>query len=235
VIDLHHGDCLDLMRDIPDGRIDAVITDPPYGNKKYMTDIEFDAGLLREWVKLYPSVAIFGYPEQLIKWCVSVLLVPDEWVTWWPTNKVAGRSNKLPKECECIAIFGITPGSKLLFRPRVQDKTCIDIHLSRGNSPTHARMGDVWRDAAPGMGFNYRLRLHPNQKPLTLMDRIVRLCTNEGDTVADPFMGSGTTGVACIEAGRRFIGIEKSEEYFAVAERRLADAAAKLHQLELVV
>jgi site-specific DNA-methyltransferase (adenine-specific) len=71
-------------------------------------------------------------------------------------------------------------------------------------------------------------RLHPTQKPLALMEYLVRTYTNEGSTVLDPFMGSGTTGVACQALGRGFVGIEKDEHYHAIAQRRLSEAQGPL-------
>ena len=70
-------------------------------------------------------------------------------------------------------------------------------------------------------------QVHPFQKPLTLMERLIRIYTNEGDTIFDPFMGSGTTGVACMNLNRNFIGCETNEEYFKIAKERIADAKAK--------
>jgi site-specific DNA-methyltransferase (adenine-specific) len=68
---------------------------------------------------------------------------------------------------------------------------------------------------------------HPTVKPLELVERLIRLFTDEGDTILDPFMGSGTTGVACMRTGRKFIGIEKDESYYEIACKRIADAAAQ--------
>ena len=76
--------------------------------------------------------------------------------------------------------------------------------------------------------FNWRLRQHPNEKPVSLMCKLVELCAPEGAIVLDPFMGSGSTGVACVQTGRSFIGIELDEGYFKVAQRRIAEAQAQL-------
>ena len=69
---------------------------------------------------------------------------------------------------------------------------------------------------------------HPTSKPLKLMVKVIELLTQSGDTILDPFMGSGTTGVACVETGRNFIGIEISEDYFKIAQRRIADAQSRM-------
>lgn len=70
-------------------------------------------------------------------------------------------------------------------------------------------------------------RVHPTQKPVALMEYLIRTYSNEGETVLDNTMGSGTTGVACVRTGRSFIGIEKDASYFAIAQRRIADEQAK--------
>jgi DNA modification methylase len=87
----------------------------------------------------------------------------------------------------------------------------------------------AWRDGAPPLSNIQRdvppyERLHPNEKPVSLVARMINACTCQGGTVLDPFMGSGTTGVACAQLGRRFIGIEIEERYFQIACRRIEDA-----------
>jgi DNA modification methylase len=74
------------------------------------------------------------------------------------------------------------------------------------------------------MMFHAKKRRHPNQKPLSLMMKLVLLCSIEGETIFDPFMGSGTTGVAAVQTGREFIGIEKERKYFVIAEKRIGSA-----------
>lgn len=219
-ITIYHADCREILPHI--GSVDLVLTDPPYGTRKYETDVPFDTRLLRQWIASVRTVALFGYPELLASWCVDAGVKPGEWVVWWPTNKGIGRSNDLPKETEHIAIFGETPGSRLLFRPRIQDKTCLAITSARGLSADEARLGDVWRDPSPGMMFNSHLRLHPNEKPLSLMSRLIILCAGEDDLILDPFMGSGTTLRAAKDLGRRAIGIEIEERYCEIAAQRLS-------------
>ena len=95
------------------------------------------------------------------------------------------------------------------------------IAAKRGNDVMTCRDGDGWRDPSPGCGFNRHLRQHPNEKPESLLVKLVRLTTQPGETVLDPFMGSGSTGVACIRTGRKFIGIEIDAGHFATARARL--------------
>lgn len=218
---LYLGDCRDILPTL--GKVDAVVTDPPYGTKAYATDVN-PVDVLVEVLGKGATSAVFGYPETLVSWCVAICRTPDEWVAWYPTNKATGRSKGLPKSSEHIAIFGPTPGSGSLFRPRSGDDTGRRISERRGLSSEMAREDDVWRDAAPGCGFNHRLRQHINEKPVSVMEKLVALCSIESATVMDPFMGSGTTGVACANLGRSFVGIEIDPAHFDTACRRIEEA-----------
>lgn len=220
------GDCLELMAALPDGCVDAVITDPPYGYQKYATDIcAFDESLAL-LVSAYRSAAVFGYPEELVGWCVRHRLVPAEWVTWFPTNKFQGRSGNLPRSSEHIAIFGELLGVDRITRPREGSDSCRAINKSRG-TVGDARLEDVWRDPSPGMAFHHAERLHPNEKPVAVMARLVALLSDEGETVLEPFAGSGTTLVAAKKLGRHFLGFEIRAEYCRIARERIAAVEAQ--------
>jgi len=212
---------------------DAVITDPPYGTGKYEHDTDaLSPAMLREFG---PRAAVFGYPERLIRLCAAAERFPDEWVTWWPTNGAQkGPSfvaTALPREVECIACFGPAQWERLRRQRTGTDGFQFDLDRSSANSfhgtqrvaITHdARLGDVWRDAAPGIGFNSHLRLHPNEKSIVVLRRLVLVFTEPGEQVLDPFMGSGTTLRAAKDLGRKAIGIELEERYCEIAARRLA-------------
>lgn len=226
MFDLHHGNGIEIVKGLglsPDSRF---IFDPPYGNGKYEEDKELPMDFYRWLIDSFQTVTFFGYPEKLISICVRVQRVPVEWITWNPLNKSAGRSKDyLPKESECIAIFGDMPNPTKLTRKRVKKGAVITaIHANRGNSNVLARLGDVWNDASPGMAFLSHLRKHPNEKPLSLMTKLVTLCSNEGDTVVDPTMGSGTTGEASLLLSRNFIGCEMKLEHFETASNRIKAA-----------
>jgi site-specific DNA-methyltransferase (adenine-specific) len=212
---LYLGDCLAVL---PMLAADVVITDPPYGCGKYESDR--DDSVIPALAS-YPRKAVFAYPEILCRWCAA-WGEPDEWVTWWPTNKSTARPKGLSKESEAIAIYG--PLHEIPMRERADDATCARITEGRGLSVELRKDGDVWRDASPGMAFNAHLRQHPNEKPVSLMEKLVRLCSSDSDMVLDPFMGSGTTGVACARLGRAFVGIEIDPEHFATACERIENA-----------
>jgi DNA modification methylase len=106
-------------------------------------------------------------------------------------------------------------------KPRPGGLWAKKVAINRGLDPAYSKDGDLWRDPSPGMGCNSHLRRHPNEKPESLMVKLVKLCTVMGETICDPYMGSGTTGIACLRTGRNFIGIEKDPTHFATAVARL--------------
>lgn len=228
-ITIYHAD----RRLLPPFTADAVVTDPPYGSRHYETDrAEMDSATLSDWVQRYQFVAVMGWPELLIGWCVGAELTPDEWVTWWPTNGAikAGNLTGMNRESECIAIFGKHAlGDQRQERSQGSRRM---LHLKgstqRGDcngDPDTRRIGDVWTDAAPGLAFQSHKRLHPNEKPVNVMGRLVAASTG---TVLDPFMGSGTTLVAAKAMQRHAIGIEIAERYCEIAAKRLAQEVLPL-------
>lgn len=214
---MHLGDCLEV-----DARGDHLATDPPYGFGAYATDKD-DGHVIKCLQKFRApgASAVFGYPEELVAWCVSLGWCPDEWITWWPTNaaaKAGGRHKGVPRQTECIAIFGETVGSGDITEPRSEEsrKKPQNAKLS-----PDVRIGDVWQDHSPGIGFNAHLRLHPNEKPVPLLLKLVTLISRAGETILDPFAGSGTTGVAALRLGRKFVGVERDPAFFNLCVERL--------------
>ena len=222
-VTLYHGDC----REVPPVLAgDVLITDPPYGFGAYESDRAV-LPPLSEWVTEFATVAVFGYPELLVRWCVAEEVVPSEWVTWWPTNPMRGRDAQLQRETEAIAVFGAVPGRPLREQAGATVRYARKYQGSE-NPRGAATLGDVWRDAKPGMAFQSHLRLHPNEKPLSLMRKLVTLCSETGATVVDPFAGSGTTLRAAKDLGRKAIGIEIEERYCEIAARRLSQEVLAL-------
>lgn len=223
---IYLGDCRDVL---PYVQADAVITDPPYGTKAYASDTDvMTPDLLKQLVAI-GTCAVFGWPERLVGLCVGAGLEPDEWVTWWPTNAAikAAPSEGLMRETEAIAVFG--PGAwRLLKQARTAALYLTERATGTGKGFGHGdsaqrHTGDVWTDAAPGLAYNARLRQHPNEKPMGVLHRLVQAIP--GETILDPFMGSGTTLRAAKDAGRKAIGIEVEEKFCEVAVKRLAQEA----------
>lgn len=214
-VTLYHGDALVILAAL--GLTgDAVVSDPPYGFGRYATD---RAVPLAPVMAAAPRVALFGYPETICGWCIEIGRVPVEWITWWPSNaaaKAGARYDGVPRWQEAIAIFGDDVDADAVREPRADNRP-----LGAKQASDTIRAGDVWRDASPGIGFNAPARLHPNEKPLSLMMKLIALCTRPGDLVIDPFCGSGTTLLACKETGRRALGIELVESHCETVVRRL--------------
>jgi site-specific DNA-methyltransferase (adenine-specific) len=194
MIDLLRGDCLELMRDIPDASIDAVITDPPYGCGKADWDDAFPTKWYKEAKCIAQTVCIitgsFGVKD-------SLPFVGDDFL-------------------DIIAAWNLNS-------------------LTRGNIGFNNWIACVVAGKKPRQGVNFfefavrgDMPNHPSPKPIEYMLKLVSRVTNPGDTILDPFMGSGTTGVACVKLNRNFIGIEINEQYFKIAEKRIADAQKQM-------
>jgi len=216
---IYHGDCRGIAIDA-----DAVVTDPPYGTRKYDTDTDvFTPSML---AKLGRPCAVFGWPERLVALCVDAAVRPDEWITWWPTNAAikAPPTDQVVRESECIAVFGRGRWERVTIprtAPLHQWYGAKQRGTSHGN-PLTRHVGDVWRDAAPGLANQSHRRLHPNEKPVAVLARLVLALSDPGKTVLDPFIGTGTTLVAAKQLGRKAIGIEIEERYCEMAVNRLA-------------
>lgn len=223
-VTIYHGDCRAVLPGL--GWTDSVITDPPYGTGYYPTDSDaFTAEMLTKFVGMGPT-AVFGWPERLVAYCVEARLVPDEWVTWWPTNAAIKTppSRRLAAESECVAYFGDTAGFGLLTQPRTAKMQATYIGPNaRGTSlgqPDTRRLGDVWTSSAPGIGAHSHQRQHPNEKPVAVLSRLVQ--ATGAAAVLDPFMGSGTTLRAAKDLGCSAVGIEIEERFCEIAAKRMA-------------
>lgn len=228
---IYHADCREILETFDFSA--STVTDPPYGFGFYTWDRS--AALTPLILALLPRpAAIFGYPELLVRAFVDAGVVPEGWVTWWPTNgacKSQARTG-LVRETEHIAFLGKWNWSALPTVARSVNAQrayaglqALDSARSKADT-TERRERDVWRDPSPGAGFQYEQRLHPNEKPLTLMRRLVISAPTE--PICDPFMGSGTTLRAAKDLGRKAIGIEISERYCEIAARRLGQEVLPL-------
>ena len=200
---LHNGDCLEYMKSLPEKGIDCIVTDPPYG-----ISVEVVGNNDERWNA--PPVA----EKEVIEWDKEI--VPE----FIPLALLISKNQ---------VIFGGNYYAHLL--PASKSWIVWDKLASGGFSDCEL----AWTSHDKGVrkftylwnGFKKQKpekRYHPTQKPLSLMLWVIENYTKPGDLVLDPFMGSGTTGAACIQLGRRFIGIERKAEYFQVAESRLKSA-----------
>lgn len=238
MIQLIHGDCLEKMADIPDGSIDLVLTDPPYGTTACRWDSVIPFEPMWEHLKrvVNASAAIVFTASQPFS---SVLVASNlaafrcEWI--WEKNRGSnfGTVKYQPmKEHESVLVFY---GKKYypIKEPR-KGAGGDRVKYAFNGSNTGKRdayggfvdkrsghMESELRYPSSIQKFNVEVGLHPTQKPVALMEYLIKTYTNEGDTVLDFAMGSGTTGVACKNLNRNFVGIELDEKYFKIAEDRI--------------
>lgn len=222
---LYNESCLDYMAGMADSSVDAVITDPPYDERTHAgavthggEDKTTDLGVGEFSHLVNQEVLVSEFLRVSKSWCLVFCTFEDmgkwrdgAWKTGaWVRAGVWDRINPAPQftgdrpsqACDGLAIFH-NPNKK-----------------KQWNGGGHSA---IWRASV-----EFGKKEHPTQKPLKLMRKLVSDFTNPGDVVFDPFMGSGTTGVACMELGRHFIGCEISQEYFKIAERRLDESSRQL-------
>ncbi len=232
--DLFLGDCLDRMKEIPDGSIDMVLADPPYGTTRCKWDSVIPIDPMWEQLKriVKPSGAIVMTASQPFTTTLIASNLKMFRYCWvWDKSQVTNflNSKKQPlRRTEDVAVFY---RSQPTYKPQ----------MTRGKPYTISRAyetesyGRQRENATVNSGTRYpdgiiripQIRVkggHPTQKPVALMEYLIRTYTNEGETVLDFAMGSGTTGVAALNTGRRFVGIELEERYFSDAKDRLSEA-----------
>jgi len=223
-VTLMQGDCLERMKDIPDGSVDMVLTDPPYNiarknNFNTMGRSGIDFG---EWDK---GADLFSYLDE----CYRVLnkdgslVVFNAWRNLGDIARYAEDLGFITKDM--LRLEKTNPMPRNRDRRYITDYECA-LWLTMPKAKwTFNRQSDSYQ--RPKFIHSIDKGLHPTQKSLGLIIELLRIHTNEGDTVIDPFMGSGTTGVAAINTNRNFIGIELDKDYFDIAESRINEVNNK--------
>lgn len=233
---LYNGDCFEIMKNMPDNSVDAVITDIPYDKAIACTWDVFDIEDFQELLRIAKNNSVITFANLKIG---SRLLSAYEKdfryeLVWHKTTKVGHlNANQKPmRDHELILVFGkpaYTPQKFDIGIPYYRKVNGYNSNVYRANNPYETRSngerhpGSVLRfkpDKDMTISTGKRTR-HPTQKPLRSLEWLIKSYTNEGDTVLDPFMGSGTTGLACKKLNRHFIGIEKESEYFDIAKARI--------------
>lgn len=226
-----HGDCLERMKEIPDDSVDMVLADPPYGTTQCKWDSIIDLTLMWEQLKrvIKPNGAIVlmgQTPFDKVLGSSNLKMLRYEWI--WSKPQGTGHLNakKMPlKSTENALVFYNTqPVYNPQMRTGFKPYTC-----KSGNGSEN--YGDQVSVKTLNNGDRYPLnilefkkdkgRQHPTQKPVALMEYLIKTYTNEGETVLDFAIGSGTTGVAAKNLSRNFIGIELDENYFKIAAERI--------------
>jgi DNA modification methylase len=163
--------------------------------------------------KCIPS-ALIHYPEETMKYFVPALGVPDEVVVWCYNSNLPARHSRLINFYNCKVDF-----NKVKQPYKNPNDKRVKKLIENGSKGT--RSYDWFSDIQLVKNVSKEKTIHPCPVPIQLMERIILLTTNEGDLVVDPFMGSGTTALACLNTNRRFIGFEMNEEYCNLANERI--------------
>ena len=254
-ITLLNGDCLKMMKEIPDNSIDMVLCDLPYGTSA------------SSWDKKLPMNDLWNEYKRIIKHNRAIVLFSQQpftsllitsniemWKYNWIWEKDNGtnfvNSHFCPlKITEDICVFGngatsfVKNGENLIYNPQFSEgKPYSIISGNQKSNSAVVRGGKGGRDDVGGyktesdgkrypknlIKFNRdKDKLHPTQKPVSLCEYLIQTYTNEGDVVLDNCMGSGTTGIACLNTNRKFIGMELDDTYFEIAKKRIEEADIK--------
>ncbi len=252
-VQLLQGDCLELMKTLPSGSVDAVICDLPYGTTACSWDVVIPLEpLWTEYKRVVkPAGAIVLTASQPFTTAlIASNMAMFKYCLVWEKGRASGflhAKNKPLKAHEDIAIFSRASTvhesqskERMTYWPQMgEGKPYIKINRSFSNGSLHhapgkaeaaflgtSQVSDGSRYPRSVIRFSQHNQgnIHPTQKPVALMEYLVRTYTNEGETVLDNTMGSGTTGVACINTNRRFIGMELREDYFNAAKARIEAA-----------
>ena len=230
MIDLRLGDCLEIMKTIEDDSIDAIITDPPYGTTacKWDSVIPFEPmwEQLNRIIKPNGAIVLFGSePFSSALRMSNIKNYKYDWV--WHKNNKTGFLNakKMPlKNIEVISVFieniKYNPQGLKKFNKIVKRSSLGSVH----QLPTRGTENFQKFTNYPTQYLNFKCQsktVHPTQKPVALMEYLIKTYTNENETVLDFTMGSGSTGVACVNTNRNFIGIEQDDNYFNIAKNRI--------------
>ena len=240
-IELHLGDCLEKMKDIPDGSIDMILCDLPYGTTKCKWDVVIPFEPMWEQykriIKASGAVVLFGSePFSSYLRISNIKQFKYDWI--WnkhiPRNFANAKRMPMNKH-ENISVFGV---GKINYYPIMieRDKpVTVKNYAKKGKDSVYK----INTDGQELKSYTYTHRnpdtiitgfweanagkQHPTQKPVALLEYLIKTYTLEGETVLDNCMGSGSTGVACINTNRNFIGIEKDDKYFDIAKKRIEE------------
>lgn len=248
MIQLLQGDCLELMKEIPDGSVDMVLADPPFGTtrNRWDTVIPFEP-LWEQYRRICkPNAAIVLFSQMPF----SAALVSSNpkkfrYEIIWQKSQGTGHfnANRMPlKIHENILVFYRSLPTYNPQKTTGAKHYKVKHHKGSSNYGKQRECETVNTDGTrypldvvhfPACNTSAEKPIHPTQKPVPLLEYLIRTYTNEGETVLDNCMGSGSTGVACVNTGRNFIGIELDPGYFETAKRRINEAGMQVSFMEV--
>lgn len=224
-VTLHRGDCLDILSTMPDGSVDCVLADPPY--EKHMHVAKADASCIRIDGYASPQSVDFDSIEPIREdvaknmvrisrgWCL-VFCTPEGIAPWRDAFEAVGGRYKR-------ACFWIKPDSAPQFNgqgPAMAVEAFVAVWCGKGHAKWNG--GGKRNYWTYGTNAPFRDGRHPTEKPVDLLSHLITDFTQPDALICDPFMGSGTTGVACNLTKRRFVGIELQEKYYQIVAERIA-------------
>lgn len=241
-IQLFKGDCLEIMKDIPDGSVDMILCDLPYGTTacKWDTVIPFEP-LWKEYervIKENGAIVLFAsqpFTSQLINSNLKLYKYNWVWQKDKPTNFALANKQPMKYHEDICVFYKKQPVYNKQMIPRSEGgknrcKTVVD-HSNRKMQGTEnvysngvTKYDENLKNPSTIIYFNTGRRqdlVHPTQKPLELLEYLIKTYTNESETILDNTMGSGSTGEACMKTNRNFIGIEQDDKYFEIAYNRI--------------
>ena len=242
---LYLGDCLEILPTLD--KVDAVVTDPPYG----ITNCEWDKAVALSlfWDITDFIVSFCGEPYTSKEITANLKHFKEKLI--WEKHRAGNFGNAKIRHLKYSEDIIVLAKGKYIFNPQKQPRTSDRVRQAQlGNSKQWKTKSDHFSDIEypardwntfdadwkfPGnilrfsgvVSTSKEKTIHPVQKPLSLMKYLILTYSNENQVIIDPFMGSGTTGVACAELGRKFIGIEINEKYFDIACKRIKQAVSE--------
>lgn len=233
MLQLFKGDCLEVMKSIPDASIDAIITDPPYGTTACKWDLVIPFDLMWEQlnriIKPNGAIVLFGSQPFTSSLIMSNIKFFKYSLVWDKKMKVGMMNCKrMPlRQHEDILIFY---KKQSIYNPQMTKGVMRNKKIqptkdfqTYGQIKPIDNFNDNYYPSSilQFSNSNQKVKFHPTQKPVALIEYLIKTYTNEKETVLDFTMGSGTTGVACKNLNRKFIGIEMDNKYFELAKNRI--------------
>lgn len=240
MVNLILGDCLDKMKDIPDNSVDLILADPPYGTTQCKWDIMIPFEpmwiQLKRIIKSNGAIVLFGAePFSSLLRVSNLSSYKYDWV--WQKDKATNHLNAKRQPMRRNELISVFYDNQCTYNPQLQPKPKENIRPPTTKRKQAENYGEMTKESVrtipvdmsyPNETLMFRgcfgdkgKSFHPTQKPVDLMEYLIKTYTNEGETVLDFCMGSGSVGIASKKNNRNFIGIEKDQNYFEIARKRI--------------
>jgi len=233
---LHNQDCIEVMTSIEENSVDLILTDPPYNLGNFMRDRDTNLKKMRdnffgsagwddlsfeEWEEsmdrfFEESVRVLKHGGSMIVFMAiikveSIIKIAERYGLYYKTTGIWHKLNPMPRNMNLHFVNSTETWIYFTYKKKT------------GTFNNDGKMIHDFIETAVASNGERRFGKHPTQKPVKLMEFFVNVLSNENDTILDPFMGSGSTGVAAIKNDRNFIGVELNEKYYNIARQRIEE------------